>query len=133
MLKNTKKLDDLIKKGDFKEVAIVQLLIDSLGELLQVIISQLQIEEGREPTESQKAFLSGLKSNIVAFQNLKRQLEKMTDTDFLGEFAAQPLGGELFSTKSVKMEESEFIQMLVYERKEREKANKSNLDDGLGL
>jgi hypothetical protein len=109
MLKNLKKLNEQIKKGDFREITVVQLLIDCLGELLQIVIKQLQIEDGKEPTESQKAFLSGLKGNIIAFQNLKKQLEEMTESDFFGVLSAQPPGGDpLSETKPKNMDENEF-------------------------
>lgn len=135
MLKNTKKLDDLIKNGDFKEVAVVQLLIDSLGELLQVIIRQLQIEDGKEPTESQKAFLVGLKSNIVAFQNLKKQLEEMTESDFFGDLSAQPPNGDpLSEIKPNNIEENEFYQYLVNVNKmDKNKENQRGNEDVFGL
>lgn len=135
MLKNLKKLDEQIKKGDFREVAVVQLLIDSLGELLQVVIRQLQIEEGKEPTESQKAFLSGLKSNIIAFQNLKRQLEEMTESDFFGDLSAQPPGGDLLSeTRPKNIDENEFYQHLINENKmDKNKENQRSNEDVFGL
>jgi hypothetical protein len=135
MLKNIKKLDEQIKKGDFREIAVVQLLIDSLGELLQVVIRQLQIEEGKEPTEAQKAFLSGLKSNIVAFKNLKRQLEEMTESDFFGVLSAQPPGGDPFSeTRPKNLDANEFYLSSVNEnKKDKHKENQRSNDDVLGL
>ena len=135
MLKNTKKLDELIKNGDFKEVAVVQLLIDSLGELLEIIIRQLKIDEGKEPTESQRAFLSGLKSNIIAFQNLKRQLEEMTESDFFGVLSAQPPGFDpLSETRPKNIDENEFYQHLVNENKmDKNKENQRSNEDVFGL
>lgn len=134
MLKNLKKLNDQIMKGNFKQaglIATVQLLIDCLTELLQVVIKQLSIEEGREASESQKAFMSGLKGNIQAFLRLKDELRKINESDGFGEWSLQPPGGNPFAeTKPKNIEENDFFQQLVKENKQEKDLKK---EDGLGL
>lgn len=134
MLSNLKKLNDHVKKGNLKQIGLtilVQLLIDSLVELLQVVLRQINAVESKQETEAQRAFLAGLRGNIVAFQNLKKQLENLSDSDGIGELFAQPKSGELFATKPKNAEDSLFVKQLLEEQKKEFRENRTDSELGL--
>jgi hypothetical protein len=107
---------------------LVQLLIDSLVELLQLVLRQISISGVKQQTEAQIVFLSGLRGNIISFQMLKKQLENLGGNDDFGGFFVQPKGGELFETKPKSPNDSAFIQgILEKKRAEKEKYLDSEL------
>tara|TARA_R110001599_G_C12231040_1_gene658037 strand:+ start:1115 stop:1588 length:474 start_codon:yes stop_codon:yes gene_type:complete len=153
MLANLRKLSEHVLKidgnSDLKEV--VQLLIDSNFELLEVVFKQLDVDV-HEITDAQQIVINGFNASIDSWSAYKKKLEKLDDSDDSGDLClkpkqvghiakknddkedrdyfcslrVQPPEMRLFETDHESLNECVFIQGLIKDKQEKAEKDKTS-------